>query len=100
MGRQGGNIIVLSSFFEKYIYFMLGVQFPILSVLNRQYQFLTDISLAKDKTGKVAKDTKIKFKNNNGRMDVNQHTNPTGNYTRFNNKISIEDHQYHPVWNT
>ena len=90
MGRQGGNIIVLSSFFEKYIYFMLGVQFPILSVLNRQYQFLTDISLAKDKTDKVAKDTKVKFTNgnqghnnnnnngvanNNWRMDVNQHTN-------------------------
>ena len=24
-------------------------------------------------------------------MNVNQHTNPTGNYTRFNNKISIEE---------
>ena len=63
-------------------------------------------------TDKVAKDTKVKFNNrnqghnknnntttnnngvannNNERMDVNQHTNQKGNYTRCNTKISIEE---------
>ena len=50
----------------------------------------TDIGLAKDTTDKVAKDYKVKTNNNNGRTNVNKHTNPTGNYTRFNNKISFE----------
>ena len=49
----------------------------------------TDIGLAKDTTDKVAKDYKVKTNNNNGRTNVNKHTNPTGNYTRFNNKISF-----------
>ena len=50
-----------------------------------------DNGLAKDTKDRVAKENKAKYNNNKGKRNINQHRNQQGNYTKFNNKISVEE---------
>ena len=51
----------------------------------------TDKGLVKDTKDRVAMDNKAKYNNNKGKKNINPHKNQQGNYTRFNNKLSVEE---------